>query len=209
MKRTLSAVLIASTFAAPALAADCRVLYDNRAEVRVKDNAGSSAALFLFGAAAALIADASSKSNNSETELFLKDRVQKVDTFKILNSTYSNSRLLQADTDNSNGCVITLTLSEIILNYGGNGTDSVFKFQVKKSVNGQAVIDKNDNFSFAVPGSPIPKQPRRKFERARGGKWIEVTKPAPSKEEAYDAFEPGYISSIGKMFSKAVKKYSK
>jgi hypothetical protein len=51
-----------------------------------------------------------------------------------------------------------------------------------------------------------PVQPRAKYKRGTNGKWINITPPAPTQEEALEIFILSYEENVANLYKKLVKK---
>lgn len=188
-----------------AFAENCPVVYDNAVKVLVRDNSASKIGGAMFGVIGALVGSATDKSNNNSTELSVKKKIDQIDNSKYLKSVYDGDLIVnEFDKLDRFKCYFKLKLLKNEISYvPGSGT-IFMKFQISHFRDGSLIKEENKSWSKIV-GSPVPVQPRAKYKRGTNGKWINITPPAPTQEEALEIFILSYEENVANLYKKLVK----
>lgn len=187
-----------------AFAESCSIVYNNSVELIVKNQSASAAGGVFFGIVGAMAGSSIDKPNSDDLEKSVKDKIDQIDNSIYLKNSYPAvfiqdefSKINQPD------CYLLLKLLKNELSYMTGVANINMKFQISYFKNGKIVKEESKSIMQSV-SSPLPFPPKAKYKRNQNGKWIDVTPPMPTQEEAVESFLISYKKSTTEAFTKLV-----
>lgn len=182
---------------------DCRFKLAQISPLAVHNKSGQQIGGLLGGALGSLIAGAGSKPNNDDDEIIVKkfmDQVSIPELLKTLDNRYTEK------SDRNALCMYEVSVDERHLQWENGYSTVSLKFTIEKYNSGNLTSSEQKKFSKLVRSVPTPTPPKPRFERGKMGRWIDVTPPAPSNEQAAQQFLPLYEKAVKAVLTELIKK---